>query len=113
MKTQSSILAIAIQATLYIGLIALLGLILALAYAVQSFLAAPISEPLTTPAPVSAPAISAAKPVLAEAKAAPNLNDDKDYAKMTTRELRPLARDRKIPNWKKLNKNELIAALSA
>jgi len=36
-----------------------------------------------------------------------------NYSKMTTRELRPMARDRHIPKWNKLNKQGLIEALSA
>lgn len=36
-----------------------------------------------------------------------------DYSKITTRDLRPMARDRHVPKWNKLNKQALIAALSA
>jgi predicted tellurium resistance membrane protein TerC len=36
-----------------------------------------------------------------------------NYSKMTTRELRPMARDRHIPKWNKLNKQGMIEALSA
>jgi hypothetical protein len=32
---------------------------------------------------------------------------------MTTRQLRPIARDRQVPNWRKVNKAGLIAALRA
>ncbi len=134
MKTKS-FFAIAIELFVTVSLIALLGLILALVYALLSFLspatqaAAPqmsetITQPLTATKPELAPTIYA----LPEAKESPKLEAEPiteivtpsefepeitDYAKMTTRALRPLARDRKIPKWNKLNKKELIAALSA
>lgn len=116
----------AIQASLYISLIALLGLLLALVYALLSLFAesAPQSSTASNAPLTSQESLPSAKLMLTatiyalpEAKEAPQLADEEvavtDYAKMTTRELRPLARDRKIAKWNKLNKQELIAALKA
>lgn len=125
MKTKS-FFAIAIQASIYVSLIALLGLLTALVYALLSFLspatatqaatAPQMTEPTAQPLTSAKPALASTIYALPEAKEAPKLETEPmtdKYAKMTTRELRPLARDRKIAKWNKLNKQELIAALSA
>lgn len=133
MKTKS-FFAIAIEALVTVSLIALLGLLTALVYALLSFLspatatqaatAPQMTEPTAQPLTSAKPALASTIYALPEAKEAPKLEtepmtetvtqtDKPDYAKMTTRELRPLARDRKIAKWNKLNKQELIAALSA
>ena len=72
-----------------------------------------VANQLTPSRPVAAavePAVAVAPtPMLAPAPApVPTLVD---YEAMTTRVLRPMARDKKIPHWKKLTKAELIAAL--
>lgn len=110
----------AIQASIYISLIALLGLLLALVYALLSFLTETAPQVATAHQMTAQESLPVAKPVLVstiyslpEAKEAPSLETTTDYAKLTTRELRSLARDRKIAKWNKLNKQELIAALSA
>lgn len=134
MKTKS-FFAIAIEALVTVSLIALLGLLTALVYALLSFLspatatqtatAPQMTEPTAQPLTSAKPALASTIYALPEAKEAPKLETEPmtetvtqtdkkpDYAKMTTRELRPLARDRKIAKWNKLNKQELIAALSA
>lgn len=125
MKTKS-FFAIAIEALVTVSLIALLGLLTALVYALLSFLspatatqaatAPQMTEPTAQPLTSAKPALASTIYALPEAKEAPKLETEPmtdKYAKMTTRELRPLARDRKIAKWNKLNKQELIAALSA
>jgi len=138
MKTPS-IFKIAIEALVTVSLIALLGLLTALTYALlsflgteptaQSLLTSPIETPevtvknLTAPNPVPPDATLA----LSSAKAAPKLKAEvkeskteiiaevatKPLTKMTVQELRPLARERKIHNWRKLKKKELIFYLTA
>jgi hypothetical protein len=138
MKTQS-LIEIATEAIVTISLIALLGLLTALTYALlsflgteptaQSLLTSPIETPevtvknLTAPNPVPPDATLA----LSSAKAAPKLKAEvkeskteiieavstRPLTKMTVQELRPLARERKIPNWRKLKKKELIFYLTA
>lgn len=70
-----------------------------------------VANQLTPSRPVAAavePAVAVVPtPMLAPAPV-PTLVD---YEAMTTRVLRPMARDKKIPHWKKLTKAELIAAL--
>lgn len=107
--TTKKLFAIAVEAIAYASLIALLALLIAIVYGLLSMLSPAPSE-AATPAeipPLTIRALPPARAVLSAAKDVP------DYGQMTTRELRPLARDRKIPNWNKLTKQELIAALSA
>jgi hypothetical protein len=137
MKTQP-LIEIATEAIVTISLIALLGLVTALTYALLSFLG-------TEPTPQSLPTsqmptsettvkhLTATNPLpattvaLISAKAAPKLKSatkevtpeiiaeiaTKPLTKMTVQELRPIARERKIPNWRKLKKKELLFALTA
>ena len=136
MKTQP-LIAIAAEAIVTISLIALLGLVTALTYALLSFLG---NEPTPQSLPTSQVATSevtvkhltATNPLpatvaLISAKAAPKLKSTtkeaspeiiaeiptKPLTKMTVQELRPLAREHKIPNWRKLKKKELIFHLTA
>lgn len=136
MKTQS-LIEIATEAIVTISLIALLGLVTALTYALLSFLG---TEPTPQSLPTSQVSTSETKVkhltatnllpatvALISAKAAPKLKSatkesnpeiiaeiaTKPRAKMTVQELRPLARERKIPNWRKLKKKELIFHLTA
>ena len=124
MKTKS-FFAIAIELFVTVSLVALLGLLLGLVYALLSFLT-PATAPqaatsqlteapleLTAATPVLAPTIYALPAAQSAPEIAPIEEPTTDYAKMTVKCLKPLARDRKIPNWTKLNKKELIAALSA
>jgi hypothetical protein len=138
MKTQP-LIEIATEAIVTISLIALLGLLTALTYALlsflgtestdQSLLTAQMQTPeatvkhLTTTNPLLPDAMAA----LPSAKAAPKLKAEvkeakteiitevatKPLTKMTVQELRPLAKERKIPNWRKLKKKELIFYLTA
>ena len=133
MKTQP-LIAIATEAIVTISLIALLGLVTALTYALLSFLGnEPTPQSLltsqvsTSEATVKHLPLPATKVSLISAKAAPKLESaikevnpeiiakitTKPLAKMTVQELRPLARERKIPNWRKLKKKELIFHLTA
>jgi hypothetical protein len=137
MKTQS-LFEIAIEASITISLIAIMGLLTALIYALLSLLGTestpqflPISQIEISEATVKH--LTATNPLLPEttvtlpsAKAAPKLESDKEakteiiasaltkpLSKMTVQELRPLARERKIPNWRKLKKKELLLYLTA
>jgi hypothetical protein len=126
MKTKS-FFAIAIELFVTVSLVALLGLLIALVYALLSFLTPATAPQAATLQLTEAPLeLTAATPVLAPtiyalpaAQSAPEIVTETpeetitDYAKMTVKQLKPLARDRKIPNWTKLNKKDLIAALSA
>ncbi len=135
MKTPS-IFEIAIEAIVTVSLIALLGLLTVLIYALLSFLNPETTQSvLVSQIPIhevtkkNLIAINPALPVktfaLISAKSAPKLKEEKpeiivevdikliNYRKMTVLELRPLARERKITNWKKLKKQELITALNA
>lgn len=106
---------IAVEAMVTVSLIALVSLLLALVYGLLSLLS-PAPSQSATPAQIAMLTINALPPAKAAqstAKDAPQLVDQPNYKAMTTRELRPLARDRKIAKWNKLNKQELIAALSA
>ena len=137
MKTPS-IFEIATEAIVTISLIALLGLLTALTYALLSFLGTePTDQSLLTSQrqipEVTVRNLTATNPLLPDAiealpsaKAAPNLKAvvkeakteiiaevaTKPLTKMTVQELRPLARERKIPNWRKLKKKELIFYLT-
>lgn len=138
MKTPS-IFEIAIEAIVTISLIALLGLLTVLIYALLSFLnpettqsvlvsQTPIHEVTKKNLTAITPVLPATTFALLSAKPAPKLEaelkEEKpeiivevdikliDYRKMTVPELRPLARERKITNWKKLKKQELITALN-
>jgi hypothetical protein len=135
MKTQP-LTKTAIEAIITISLIALLGLLTALIYALlsllgteptpQSLLTSQIEAPETT---VQKPSTIKARPettaALPSAKAAPKIDavteakteiiasaTTKPLTKMTVQELRPLARERKIPNWRKLKKKELLLYLT-
>lgn len=137
MKTQS-LIEIATEAIVTISLIALLGLVTALTYALlsflgteptpQSLLTSHVSTSETTVKHLTATnPLPATKVALISAKAAPKLESaikevnpeiiakiaTKPLTKMTVQELRPLARERKIPNWRKLKKKELIFHLTA
>jgi ABC-type phosphate transport system auxiliary subunit len=136
MKTQP-LIEIATEAIVTISLIALLGLVTALTYALLSFLGTePTLQSLLTSQVSTSEAtvkhLTASNPLpatvaLISAKAAPKLESatkeanpeiiaeiaTKPRAKMTVQELRPLARERKIPNWRKLKKKELLFALTA
>jgi hypothetical protein len=135
MKTQP-LTKTAIEAVITISLIAIMGLLTALIYALlsllgneptpQSLLTSQIEAPETT---VQKPATIEGRPettaALPSAKAAPVLElvqeanteilasaTTKPLTKMTVQELRPLARERKIPNWRKLKKKELLLYLT-
>jgi hypothetical protein len=135
MKTQT-LTKTAIEAVITISLIAIMGLLTALIYALlsllgneptnQSLLTSQLEVPETT---VQKPATIKARPettaALPSAKAAPTLESvketkreilasttNKPLSKMTVQELRPIARERKIPNWRKLKKKELLLYLT-
>jgi hypothetical protein len=138
MKTQS-LIEIATEAIVTISLIALLGLLTALTYALLSFLGTePTDQSLLTSQgqipEATVKNLTATNSVLPDAtealpsaKAAPKLKAvlkeakieiiaevaTKPFTKMTVQELRPLAKERKIPNWRKLKKKELIFYLTA
>jgi hypothetical protein len=139
MKTQS-LIEIATEAIVTISLIALLGLLTALTYALLSFLGTELTDqsllltsqgqiPEATVKNLTAtnPLLPDATEALPSAKAAPNLKAvvkeakteiiaevaTKTLTEMTVQELRPLAKERKIPNWRKLKKKELIFYLTA
>jgi len=109
----------------------------ALIYALLSFLSAePTTQSLLSQTPtdvttaktftVTETLLPATTLALSSAKAAPKLKvleqDEqpeiiaetatKPISKMTVQELRPLARERKIPNWRTLKKKELIYHLN-
>lgn len=131
MKTQS-IFAIAIEALVIVSLIALLGLLTALIYVLLSFLGTEstpqplLTDQIQTPEVTTNPVLPATTLALPSAKVAPKLEvavkeakteiiaevSTKPIAKMTVQELRPLARERQIPNWRKLKKKELIFYLT-
>ena len=136
MKTQS-ILAIATEALVTVSLIALLGLLTALIYALLSFLSAePTTQSLLSQIPTDVTTVKtftvtdtllpATTLTLSLAKSAPKLEvleqdekptivaeaTPKPISKMTVQELRPLARERKILNWRTLKKKELIYHLN-
>lgn len=137
MKTPS-IFAIAIEALVTVSLITLLGLLTALIYALLSFLGAePTTQSLLTPQiptdvttantfTVTETLLPTTTLTLSSAKAAPKLEvleqdekpeivteaTPKPISKMTVQELRPLAKERKIPNWRTLKKKELIYHLN-
>lgn len=135
MKTRT-LTKTAIEALITISLIAIMGLLTALIYALlsllgneptpQSLLTSQIEAPETT---VQQPATIKARPettvALPSAKVAPTLKavpevkteiiastTNKPLSKMTVQELRSLARERKIPNWRKLKKKELLLYLT-
>ena len=133
-----TIFKIAVEALITVSLIALLGLLTALTYALLSFLSAEstpqplltsqIETPEVTVKHLTAtnPELPDATVALSSAKAAPKLKagvkeakteiiasaPTKPLTKMTVQELRPLARERKIPNWRKLKKKELLLSLT-
>ena len=136
MKTPS-IFAIAIEALVTVSLIALLGLLTALIYVLLSFLSTePSTQSLLSQIPtdvttaktftVTETLLPATTLTLSSAKAAPKLEvleqdekpeiiaeeTPKPISKMTVQELRPLARERKILNWRTLKKKELIYHLN-
>jgi hypothetical protein len=136
MKTQT-FSEIAIEAIVTISLIALLGLLTALVYALLTLLSPATPTPQFQAPQTTAKNPTATKPTsaattfaLSSVKTAPKLeaetkeespqlipevatNPKTDYRKFTLKELRPLAKDRNILNWKTLKKNELITAISA
>ena len=138
MKTQS-LIEIATEAIVTISLIALLGLLTALTYALLSFLGTePTDQSLLTSQgqipeatvrnlTATNSVLPDATEALPSAKAAPKLKAvlkeakieiiaevaTKTLTEMTVQELRPLAKERKIPNWRKLKKKELIFYLTA
>lgn len=137
MKTQS-LVKIAIEAFITFSLIAIMGLLIALIYALlsllgteltpQSLLTSQIETPKTTVSHLliaSNPSLLNTTVALPSAKAAPDLElvkeakieiiasaSTKPLTKMTVQELRILAREHKIPNWRKLKKKELIFHLT-
>ena len=136
MKTPS-ILEIAIEALVTVSVIALLGLLTALIYALLSFLSAePTTQSLLSQIPTDVTTVKtftvtdtllpATTLTLSSAKSAPKLEvleqnkkptivaeaTPKPISKMTVQELRPLARERKILNWRTLKKKELIYHLN-
>ena len=134
-----SIFKIAVEALVTVSLIALLGLLTALTYALLSFLGTePTAQSLLTSQietpEVTVKHLTATNPLLPDAtvslpsaKAAPKLKATvkevkteiiaevatKPLTKMTVQELRPLAKERRIPNWRKLKKKELLFYLTA
>ena len=134
-----SIFKIAVEALVTVSLIALLGLLTALTYALLSFLGTePTDQSLLTSQgqipeatvrnlTATNSVLPDATEALPSAKAAPNLKAvvkeakteiiaevaTKTLTEMTVQELRPLAKERKIPNWRKLKKKELIFYLTA
>jgi len=133
MKTPS-IFEIAIEALVTVSLIALLGLLTVLIYALLSFLSAePTTQSLLSQIPTDVTTVKTftvtdtlTTLTLSSAKAAPKLEvleqdekpeivaeaTPKPISKMTVQELRPLARERKILNWRTLKKKELIYHLN-
>ena len=133
MKTPS-IFAIAIEALVTVSLIALLGLLTVLIYALLSFLSAePTTQSLLSQIPTDVTTVKTftvtdtlTTLTLSSAKAAPKLEvleqdekpeivaeaTPKPISKMTVQELRPLAKERKILNWRTLKKKELIYHLN-
>jgi hypothetical protein len=133
-----TIFKIAVEALVTVSLIALLGLLTALIYALLSFLGTePTDQSLLTSQGQTPEAtvkhLTATKPELPDAmetlpsaKAAPKLKATvkevkteiiaevatKPLTKMTVQELRPLAKERRIPNWRKLKKKELLFHLT-
>ena len=134
-----TIFKIAVEALVTVSLIALLGLLTALVYALLSFLGTESTDQSLLTAQMQTPEatvkhLTATKPELPDAmealpsaKAAPKLKAEvkeakteiitevatKPLTKMTVQELRPLAKERKIPNWRKLKKKELLFYLTA
>lgn len=134
-----TIFKIAVEALVTVSLIVLLGLLTALVYALlsflgteptdQSLLTSQIETPEVTGKNLTAPnpLLPDATVALPSAKAAPKLKAEvkeakteiitevatKPLTKMTVQELRPLAKERKISNWRKLKKKELIFYLTA
>jgi hypothetical protein len=132
----TTIFKIAVEVLVTVSLIALLGLLITLVYALLSFLGTePTNQSVITTQMQTPEAIvkhlTATNPLLPTAKAAPKLETvvteaktetiktetilaiaTKPLTKMTVQELRPLARERKIPNWRKLKKKELILYLT-
>lgn len=135
MKTQS-LTKTAIEAIITISLIALLGLLTALIYALLSLLGTEPTNQFLLTSQIEVPETTVQKlatikarlettAALPSAKAAPALElvqeanteiiasaTTKPLTKMTVQELRPLARERKIPNWQKLKKKELLLYLT-
>lgn len=133
-----TIFKIAVETLVTVSLIVLLGLLTALVYALlsflgteptdQSLLTSQIETPEVTVKNLTAPnpLLPDATVALPSAKAAPKLKAEvkeakteiitevatKPLTKMTVQELRPLARERNIPNWRKLKKKELLLSLT-
>ena len=136
MKTQP-LTKTAIEAVITISLIAIMGLLTALIYALLSLLGTeptpqslPTSQIEVPETTVQQPATIKARPettaALPSAKASPALETfpavqteiiasvtTKTLTKMTVAELRNLAKESKIPNWRKLKKKELIFSLTS
>jgi hypothetical protein len=135
MKTQT-LTKTAIEVIITISLIAIMGLLTALIYALlsllgtepspQSLLTSQSQIPETTvnhliatkTLPETIAALPSAKASLT-LKAVPEAKTEilasattKPLTKMTVQELRPLARERKIPNWRRLKKKELLLYLT-
>ena len=135
MKTQP-LTKTAIEAVITISLIAIMGLLTALIYALLSLLGTETAPQTLLTSQIEVPETTVQKPAsikarlettaaLPSAKAAPKLDavteakkeiiasaTTKTLSKMTVQELRPLARERKIPNWRKLKKKELLLYLT-
>ena len=108
--TTKKLFAIAVEAIAYVSLIALLGLLIALVYGLLMLLSPQAKATDHLPSVGQVVIIPPVRAALCAAQDAPELVD---YAAMNTRQLRKICRDRKIAKWNKLNKSELIAALSA
>jgi len=111
-----NILKIAVEAIATLSLIALLGLVAAFAFTLLALLPANASEGTATRylPPTAIYTLAAAKPLEEiTIEVLSTVVEAVDYSKMTTRDLRPMARDRHVPKWNKLNKQALVEALSA
>jgi len=111
-----NILKIAVEAIAILSLIALLGLVAAFAFTLLALLPANASEGTATrylPTTAIYTLAAAAKPVQITIDVLSTVVDAVDYSKLTIRDLRPMARDRHIPKWNKLNKQALIEAIRA
>ena len=106
-----SIFKITVELFITISMIALMALLAALVYALLSLMT-PNASAYQLPA--MTPLISTTVYVIPSKQSAPEITakDIPDYSKMTVKQLKPMARDRKIANWSRLNKKELVAALS-
>ena len=106
-----SIAKITVELLVTISMIALMALLAALVYALLSLMT-PSADAYQLPA--TTPLIPSTVYAIPSNQSAPEITAKEipDYSKMTVKQLKPMARDRKIANWSRLNKKELVAALS-